>query len=383
MNTSEELEKLIKIVESGEYGPPKCNMDHLKCKKLKPEVLKKLTEAAEGGNAEAQFELGDRYLRELGLEGNRQLAENYLKMAADQNHAKALYGLYVINSQKSPPVRYEYDEFFGTQIAIADESADPSFIEPSKLLLKSAELGCPEAQGMIGSDYLYKTVRHGEDGSEVVLKSVEKGDCDVGEIEKGWEWKLKAANNGSVFAQIALAERYEEGIHLPQPDMEKAIRWYKKAARKSPVAQYRLGIIYNEGKGVKQDKSMAAKYFIKATKSSYCGPEAQYRLGLLYVNGEGVERDMTKAVTLFLESVVSESYAPAQYELGYCYYKGMGVKQDDAKAMKWWLKAAEQGYSQAIKVVLNSYAMGDLGEKDEAKAACWQRAISSWSDTVI
>jgi TPR repeat protein len=304
-------------------------------------------------------------------------------LAADQNHAKALFHLFEINSQKLRPVRYEYDAILERHNEIEDDSVDPSYIEPSKLLLKSAELGCPKAQEMIGSDYLYKTVRHGEDGSEVVLKSVEKGDCDVGEIEKGWEWKLKAANNGSDSAQLRLAERYEEGIHLPQPDMEKAIRWYKKAARKSPVAQYRLGIIYDEGKGVKQDKSMAAKYFIKATKSSYCGPEAQYRLGLLYVNGEGVERDMTKAVTLFLESVVSESYAPAQYELGYCYYKGMGVKQDDAKAMKWWLKAAKQGYSQAIKVVLNSYAMGDLGEKDEVKAACWQRAISSWSDTMI
>lgn len=382
-NASEKLEKLIKIAENGESYSPTCNMDHLKRKKLKPEVLKKLTDAAEGGNAEAQFELGDRYLRELGVEGNRQLAENYLKMAADQNHAKALYGLYVINSQKSPPVRYAYDEFFGTQIAIADESADPSFIEPSKLLLKSAELGCPKAQEMIGSDYLYMTVCHGEDGSEVVLKSVENGDCDVEEIEKGWEWKLKAANNGSDNAQLELAERYEVGIHLPQPDMEKAIRWYKKAARKSPVAQYRLGVIYDEGKVVKKDKSMAAKYFTKAAKSNFCGPEAQYRLGLLYANGEGLERDMTKAVTLFLESVLSGYYAPAKYELGHCYYKGIGVKLDDAKAMKWWLEAAKQGYSQAIKVVLNSYAIGDLGEKDEAKAAYWQRAIPSWSDTVI
>ena len=92
---------------------------------------------------------------------------------------------------------------------------------------------------------------------------------------------------------------------------------------------------------------------------------------------------MPKAVTLFLEAIVSASYAPAQYELGQCYYKGMGVKQDDTKAMKWWLKAAEQGYSQAIKVVHNSYAMGDLGEKDEVKAAYWERVSPSWSDTVI
>ena len=383
MNTSETLEKLLEMTESGSWVLPECNMDHLKRKKLKPEVLKKLTDAAEKGEVEAQFDLGTKYFHGNGVQDNRELAEKYLKMAADQNHAKAFFHLYEINSQKRRPGRYEFPSPFESHVENEGDSVDPSFIEPSTLLQKSAELGCPEAQEIIGHNFLYKTIDHGEDGNEVFLKSVEKGDCDVEELEKGWEWILKAANNGSGSAQFELAERYEVGIHLPQPDMGKAIRWYKKAARKSPVAQYRLGDIYDEGKGVKQDKSMAAKYFTKAAKSTFCGPAAQHRLGLLYANGEGLERDMPKAVTLFLEAIGSAYYAPALYELGQCYYKGMGVKQDDTKAMKWWLKAAEQGYSQAIKVVQSSYAMGDLGEKDEVKAAYWETVSHSWLDTLI
>ena len=41
----------------------------------------------------------------------------------------------------------------------------------------------------------------------------------------------------------------------------------------------------------------------------------------------------------------------AQYNLGVCYYNGDGVAQSYAEAVKWFRKAAEQGYAEAIEAL--------------------------------
>lgn len=43
--------------------------------------------------------------------------------------------------------------------------------------------------------------------------------------------------------------------------------------------------------------------------------------------------------------------AEAQYLVGAAYSRGFGVKQDYSEAVKWWLKAAEQGHADAIKIL--------------------------------
>ncbi|HHF0499545.1 TPA: tetratricopeptide repeat protein, partial [Haemophilus influenzae] len=70
--------------------------------------------------------------------------------------------------------------------------------------------------------------------------------------------------------------------------------------------------------------------------------KAQYNLGVMYGNGRGVKQDYFKAVNWYRKAA-EQGHADAQLNLGYMYEKGRGVKQDDFEAVKWYRQAAEQG----------------------------------------
>ncbi len=74
--------------------------------------------------------------------------------------------------------------------------------------------------------------------------------------------------------------------------------------------------------------------------------KAQYYLGVMYENGKGVEQDVAKAVSWYRKAA-EQGYAKAQFNLGGMYALGKGVEQDVAKAVRWYRKAAERGSARA------------------------------------
>ena len=75
---------------------------------------------------------------------------------------------------------------------------------------------------------------------------------------------------------------------------------------------------------------------------------AQYNLGLMYHEGKGVAQDYAQAVAWFRKAA-EQGIAQAQFYLGFMYEKGLGVAQDKAQAVAWFRKAAEQGIAQAVQ----------------------------------
>jgi len=73
---------------------------------------------------------------------------------------------------------------------------------------------------------------------------------------------LESAQKGDADAQFELGKNYETGrIGLPK-DLEQAQRWYHAAADQGdPYALASLGIMYNFGKGVRQDYVQAFMYY--------------------------------------------------------------------------------------------------------------------------
>ncbi|HQK28501.1 MAG TPA: tetratricopeptide repeat protein, partial [Smithellaceae bacterium] len=60
----------------------------------------------------------------------------------------------------------------------------------------------------------------------------------------------------------------------------------KEADKGNAVAQFRLGVMYDDGKGVVQDYKEAFKWYKLAADQGFAG--AQFGLGLMYANGRGV-----------------------------------------------------------------------------------------------
>ena len=61
---------------------------------------------------------------------------------------------------------------------------------------------------------------------------------------------------------------------------------------------------------------------------------AQFNLGVMYLNGRGVPQDDAEAVK-WHRLAAEQGYASAQFNLGVMYLNGRGVPQDDAEAVKW------------------------------------------------
>ena len=85
------------------------------------------------------------------------------------------------------------------------------------------------------------------------------------------------------------------------------------AEKGSPRAQFKLGLMYQEGDGVSQSYEMAAKWHKQAAKQGL--PEAQDRLGFLYTFGIGVPWDRAEALRWYRRAV-AQGYARAQFNLG-------------------------------------------------------------------
>ena len=111
-------------------------------------------------------------------------------------------------------------------------------------------------------------------------------------------------------------------------------------------AQFKLGVMYDNGEGVPQDYTEAAKWFRLAAEQGDAW--AQYFLGVRYANGEGVPQDYTEAVKWY-RLAAEQGHASAQSNLGVRYAKGEGVPQDDVLAHKWFNLAAAQGDASAKK----------------------------------
>ncbi len=142
----------------------------------------------------------------------------------------------------------------------------------------------------------------------------------------------------------------------------------RSAERGDTDAQYKLGVCYSTGEGVKQDYAEAVKWFRKAAEQGHA--EAQFKLGLAYEDGNGVAKDYTEAVKWFRKAAeqghaeaierlktaepfmnAQNGNAEAQFKLGHDYEFGDGVTKDYTEAAKWYRKAAEQGHAGAKAVL--------------------------------
>ena len=74
--------------------------------------------------------------------------------------------------------------------------------------------------------------------------------------------------------------------------------------------------------------------------------QAQYNLGVMYGNGKGVAKDYSKAIKWW-NLAADQGNGKAQYNLGLMHEKGKGVKKNLKKAKKWFQLASNQGLAKA------------------------------------
>jgi uncharacterized protein len=96
----------------------------------------------------------------------------------------------------------------------------------------------------------------------------------------------------------------------------------KKAVGGNASALYTLGLMYEQGYGVVQDKYQAAWCYRKAAEKGHV--QAQYRLNYLYYPGQGVPRDLQQA-TGWYEKAAEPGDPEAQAAFGNMPFSGQSV----------------------------------------------------------
>ncbi|HSS71686.1 MAG TPA: tetratricopeptide repeat protein [Casimicrobiaceae bacterium] len=164
-------------------------------------------------------------------------------------------------------------------------------------------------------------------------------------------------------AVAGLKEGYDA---LARQDYATAIKEYRPLAeRGNAEAQYRIGRMYEFGKGYPQDKAEGIAWIRKAAAQNHA--DAQQELGFIYATGDGVKQDDVQAVAWFRKAA-TQGDATAQYNLGLLYAKGQGVEKDYAQAIAWWRKSAVQGNADAQFKLGVVYHTGQGVAKDEVLA---------------
>ena len=374
-----------------------------------------LVQRAEGGDAQAQYNLGMCFFNGDGTKINDIEAIKWLTKAGDGGLPRAQCELGLIYS--------------------SGEGVNKNLKKAFEWYMKAAEKGWPDAQTSVGAAYF-----SGEGIEQDYVKAV--------------GWYTKAAEKGDPRAQTLLGACYAKGNGVPQNQNE-AIKWLEKAAQQenehakyfleyilgskndkkcnnsSPIGQSEDELVARYGIPKTKDEEQQALLFeksgyeikvvmrskkavlvcIEAGKNKKINEEEVERLlkensteqnwskvqntdkNTIYKTSSGELADYNKASGTLTIATIESLKEPindqkklyikvpdvsinplavftntkynaergnpdAQVSLGFRYQDGLGVERDDVEAVKWFQKAADQGYSKGTAALAFCFMEG-------------------------
>lgn len=225
-----------------------------------PSALAWMTKAANQGDDEAQYQLGQYY--ESGRYADRDPAQavQWYGKAADQGNIRAT-------------------------VALADLYMDGDQVQRDtdralELYRKAADADDEKAEVALGNAYY--------DG-KVVAK-------DYAQAAKYYEMATHHCDHA---AQFRLGFLYQTGQGVGHDDA-KAADLYGQSAKWQSSAAFNLGLMYEKGQGVPRDYAKAAENFELGVKRG--DPSSAGELAKLYDSGQGVAKDTAKARELYCRS---------------------------------------------------------------------------------
>lgn len=161
---------------------------------------------------------------------------------------------------------------------------------------------------------------------------------DPGEVLSGMDSLTKTAEQGDIEAQIALGRIYLKGLPAIPKDAARARDWLLRAAPSNhPSAAYFLGVMSQNGEGMKADPAAAARWLEVAAQGG--SPDAMFLLANAYRAGAGVPRNDRKAVELYEKAGEMEHPAALQTLAMAYLYGELGLEPDEAEHRRYTMEA--------------------------------------------
>ena len=120
--------------------------------------------------------------------------------------------------------------------------------------------------------------------------------------------------------------------------------WTEAAGAGDGRAARLLGVMYDSGEGVAQDRGQALRWYERAAELGDAG--GMFNVAVSYDSGAGVVRDGTEAAHWYARAA-ARHFGRAEYNLALMYESGDGVRHDPAAAIRLFRDAAGDGIAAA------------------------------------
>lgn len=155
---------------------------------------------------------------------------------------------------------------------------------------------------------------------------------------------------------------YEQGNYIRALDA-----FYVLAKEGDPKAQFNVGLIYANGKGVKKDSYQAMEWYKKAAEQG--DTAAQYNLAKLIAQRPDSEDPRAlERIRYWYEKAAESGRKEALNDLALLYLKGKGVEKNEVRAFELFRKAARMGDAAAQINAALIYAWGEGVPNNKIKA---------------
>lgn len=344
------------------------------------EALVWLKKAADQGNAKAQMFTALCYLNGLGVGKNLDLGRKYVIKAAQNGIPMAQFLLAKIFLKSKHSADRKMGKIWMSKVA-KNHYADATKLKTDDLdnngllqnddqpwdmmiaLLKKAQINIANPE---------RRLAEGNEQTDMpTLESLSKN------VIIGPDFSLIVPNSLSIYDILVQVSRMNYGkqsqklhVNFYEYTLPQHIKSYQEAFQElsrlamhgNTHAMYNLALLYQEGKGVAQDKEKAYDWMLKATQLYYL--KAEYMLGIYYLKGWVVKKDLKTAMICFRRAALHGD-ANAQLLLGNIYEYGLhdsdtnqSVKKDLSRAKAMYNLAAQNGLPMAQYQLAQMYSSG-------------------------
>lgn len=355
-------------------------------------------EAAEGGNAAAQFFVAQCYYNGEGVAQNQQTAMEWMEKAAQQGHPYAQYacamqylsgeGVVAKDTDKGIDLLKKSAEA-GLPEAQADLAAcymEGRFVEKDEakgveLLRQSAGQGNPIAVGMLANHLINGSTEEEDHQNGVLLLQslAEAGDVDS-QYNLGMCYMNAIGTKGLSQEQKLINEELKKLADGKEAtDMQVGAYWLEKAAESGhPMAQQNMGLLVIQGL-LPGDQAKAVEWLRKASDAGL--PQSQYTYGMLMLTGQGGVKANASSALALLQKAANAGMPQAQNDLGLIYLQGgYGVKPNAATGLSWLKKAANQGMPTSMFYLSVCHATGQGTAVNRTEAKKWMQKAAAQND---
>jgi TPR repeat protein len=364
--THAEIEQLIDKANRNDLKAIKSLYGHYYYSLNRELVLKYLKAAADIGDKDYQYKLGNeydtRYDKNRLVDKNDNRAFELYRLAATNGYAHAQYELGIMFEEGRGGVERDDVEAAKWYKLAADQGHE----------LASLELGFMYAAGRGVSENISEALKYFNVGKNIICKSTNSSHFNS-ELGKIYDFMSRISDNedfktNQTAINIAINIQRELGKYFHHRNYNTAMLWWGLAAKNGDAeAEFELGEKYSANRsseGIKYDE--AVKWYTLAANQGHI--KAQYELGIMFEEGRegregrgGVAKDYTEAVKWY-KLAANQKNADAAYKLGVIYEHGRSqrdtryrnsiiVHQDMREAVNWYKLAEANGNTAATRAL--------------------------------